>query len=170
MPSPIIIADYEPNWPVQFEEIKAQVAERLGGLAVTVEHIGSTSVPGLAAKPIIDMVVVVRSKDDVSEGIRLLATLGYEHEGDLGVEGREAFSIPSDTPEHHLYLSASDARELKRHVAFRERLRRDSRARQDYEQLKRKLAATPDIDRTNYSLAKTEFVEGILVEELGKDG
>ncbi len=169
MSSKIVIAAYDPAWPAIFEEIRDRVAECLGSLAVTIEHIGSTSVTGLAAKPIIDMCVVVKRVADVPEGIRLLATLGYEHEGDLGIKGREAFSIPPGTPDHHLYLAASDARELKRHLAFRDRLRRDAGALKEYESLKRRLAATPGIDHTNYSLKKTRFVEAILAEELGVD-
>ena len=169
MSNRIVIAEYDPSWPVIFEEIKGRVGERLGSLAVAIEHVGSTSVPGLAAKPIIDICVVVPTQSDVPEGIRLLAALGYEHEGDLGVTGREAFSIPPDMPAHHLYLSAADSRELKRHLAFRDRLRRDREACKEYEALKRRLATTPGIDRTNYSLKKTAFVEGILAEELGAD-
>lgn len=169
MPSPIVIADYDPDWPVQFEKIRSQVAEQLGPVAVTIEHVGSTSVPGLAAKPIIDIDIVVASDDDVPQAIELLRPLGYEHEGDLGVTGREAFAVPPGAYQHHLYVVTVGGRELKRHVAFRDRLRRDSQARREYEALKRRLAAQPGVDRSNYSQLKSDFIEKVLAEELGPE-
>jgi GrpB-like predicted nucleotidyltransferase (UPF0157 family) len=85
MRGPLIIVDYDPQWPDLFAELRATVAEALGDLVVTVEHVGSTAVPGLAAKPIIDMDVVVPSVADIPEAIRRLAILGYVHRGDIGI-------------------------------------------------------------------------------------
>ncbi len=167
MPVQIVISDYDPAWPVQFERIKAHVSSALGQLAVAIEHVGSTSVPELAAKPIIDLDVAVPTFTDIPEGIERLASIRYEHRGDLGIAGREAFDTPTGFHRHHLYLVAADGREFKRHVAFRSRLRRDDNARREYEQLKRRLAVEYAADIANYSIAKTEFVERILAEELG---
>src|ERR1700677_1324327 len=123
---PVLIQDYDPAWPEAFSKLAARVKAALNSLAVTVEHIGSTAVPGLAAKPIIDLDVVLASAADLPEAIRLLATIGYVHEGDLGIPGREAFRSPPGEPRHHLYLLATGAAELRRHLAFRDALRADS--------------------------------------------
>ncbi len=169
MPSPIVIADYDPDWPRQFEILRDRFSAALGELPVAIEHVGSTSVPGLAAKPIIDVAMVVPSAADVPEGIRRLATIGYTHRGDLGVAGREAFDTPPDTYPHHPYLHASDGRELRRQIAFRDRLRRDEKVRNEYEQLKRARAARLVHMVPEYWESKTELVERILAEELGPD-
>ena len=89
---PVSIQDYDPAWPDAFSKLAARVKAALGSLAVAVEHIGSTAVPGLAAKPIIDLDVVLASSTDLPEAIRLLATIGYVNEGDLGIAGREALT------------------------------------------------------------------------------
>ncbi|MNV51043.1 dephospho-CoA kinase/protein folding accessory domain-containing protein [compost metagenome] len=90
---------------------------------MTIEHVGSTSVPGLSAKPIIDMDVVVATRDDVKKAIQRLAILGYVHEGDLGAIGREAFIPPNGVPWHHLYVCTIDNAEYKRHIMFRDYLK-----------------------------------------------
>jgi len=94
MSDPIVIEDYDPHWQEQFEVLRAQIAAVLRPLAAAIEHVGSTAVPGLAAKPIIDIDVLLRSAADLPEAITRLATLGYQHRGDLGVPGREAFDRP----------------------------------------------------------------------------
>jgi GrpB-like predicted nucleotidyltransferase (UPF0157 family) len=76
---PVLICEYDPRWPEQFEAIRVRLAEALGELPVTIEHVGSTAVPGLAAKPIIDIDVVVRSQDDVEAAIDRLEPIGYVH-------------------------------------------------------------------------------------------
>src|SRR6266540_5229473 len=88
---PVVVVEYDPEWPRVFERIRAAVAPALGGVAVAIEHVGSTSVSGLAAKTIIDVDVVVPTVADVAVAIERLATLGYVHRGDLGIPGREAF-------------------------------------------------------------------------------
>jgi GrpB-like predicted nucleotidyltransferase (UPF0157 family) len=96
MPTPLVITEYDPQWPVLFEELRVKFSELLGDMASAIEHVGSTSVPGLAAKPIIDLDVLLASAACLPETIRRLATLGYEHQGDLGIAGREAFQTPPD--------------------------------------------------------------------------
>src|SRR5262245_52733734 len=95
----IIVVDYDPVWKQVFEELRTIILQALTRLTVTVEHVGSTSIPNLAAKPIIDLNVIIPSLDYLSEVIKLLTPLGYEHEGDLGVKGREAFRrLGEDVP------------------------------------------------------------------------
>ena len=100
----IEVIDYDPKWPHIFEQLRARIWPAVSDIATSIEHVGSTSVPGLAAKPIIDMDIVVPSPDDVSLVIERLKPLGYMHRGNLGIHGREAFGQPEDLPTHHLYL------------------------------------------------------------------
>ena len=97
MSEPITIVDYDPQWPILFEQLRIPVANVLGDLASSIEHVGSTSVPGLPAKPIIDMDVVVATAARIPHVIERLATLGYVYEGDKGIRGREAFAISPKT-------------------------------------------------------------------------
>jgi len=99
----VTVVEYDPAWSTQFETLRSIVLSAVGDIAVVVEHVGSTSVPGLAAKPIIDIDVVVASAADVPVAIERLAVIGYEHRGNLGVEGREAFGSPLEPPQRHLY-------------------------------------------------------------------
>src|ERR1700758_3707621 len=100
MPTPLVIKEYDPQWPVLFEELRVKFSDLLGNMVSAIEHVGSTSVPGLAAKPIIDLDVLLASASYLPETIRRLATLGYKHEGDLGIAGREAFSTPPNLFAH----------------------------------------------------------------------
>ncbi len=157
MADPIVIVDYDPGWPLEFERLRDRVAAAVGDLAVAIEHIGSTAVPGLAAKPVIDLVIVVEV-DGVEGAIERLSTIGYVHRGNLGVEGREAFDAPEGRRRHHLYVSPTDSEELRAQLAFRDRLRESRDLSSEYEALKRDLAAKFRDDRMGYTDAKTDFV------------
>jgi GrpB-like predicted nucleotidyltransferase (UPF0157 family) len=157
MPDPIVIVDYSPAWPLEFERLRDRAAAAVGNLAIAIEHVGSTAVPGLAAKPVIDLVIVVEP-DDVHAAIDCLAVIGYVHQGDLGVEGREAFGVPEGERRHHLYVSPSDSEELRAQLAFRNRLRADPALATEYEALKRELAQRFRDERAGYTDAKTAFV------------
>ncbi len=162
MTDPIIIQDYDPNWPDEFERLRCHIAPSLGALAQAIEHVGSTAVRGLAAKPIIDIDVLLHSAADLPLAIFRFAILGYEHQGDLGITGREAFRAPANSVPHHLYLHGPDSQEYVRHILFRDYLRANPEAAHSYETLKRSLANQYRDDREAYSQAKTEFVESIL--------
>jgi GrpB-like predicted nucleotidyltransferase (UPF0157 family) len=162
MSDPIVIADYDPHWPEQFEALRARIAPVLGPLGAAIEHIGSTAVPGLAAKAIIDIDVLLYAAADLPEAVTRLATLGYQHRGDLGVPGREAFRpAPNDLP-HHLYVCVPECLEYARHLTFRNHLRTHPEDAHAYERLKRALAVEFRNDREAYNRAKTEFVEAVL--------
>jgi GrpB-like predicted nucleotidyltransferase (UPF0157 family) len=172
--TPVEIVDYDPAWPRVFEELRWALEAPLGGIALAIEHVGSTSIPGLAAKPIIDLDIVV-APADVARAIEALASLGYVHEGDNGVPGREAFAresgeVPRTSPTrawpvHHLYVCPSDSAELARHIAFREMLRNDVKLAQEYGALKRELAKRFRLDREGYMEGKTGFIEAALREQ-----
>ncbi len=162
MPEPVIIVPYDPAWASNFESIRLRLAETLGDLALDILHVGSTSVVGLAAKPIIDIDMVIDDETALPAVIERLATIGYAFEGDLGVQGRYAFAAPGDLPRHHAYVCAKENLELKRHVAFRDVLRASPQAAAAYESLKYQLATHFGRDRDGYSRAKTDFVERAL--------
>jgi GrpB-like predicted nucleotidyltransferase (UPF0157 family) len=158
---PVKICDYDRAWADRFAALAARAREALGETLVTIEHVGSTAVPGLAAKPIVDLDVVVR-RGRLTEGIARLETIGYTPEGDGGIPGREAFKPPSGEPRHHLYLMEQGAAELERHLAFRDALRADSTLCERYSALKRELASRHGGDRQRYSDGKTAFIAAVL--------
>src|SRR5262245_7899068 len=119
----IVVVEYDPNWPAVFEQLRLGIWPAISDLATSIEHVGSTSVAGLAAKPIIDITVVVPTAADVPLAINRLSALGYVHQGNLGVEGREAFQAPCSMPRHHLYLCPSDSLALRNHLVLRDHLR-----------------------------------------------
>jgi GrpB-like predicted nucleotidyltransferase (UPF0157 family) len=158
----ITVVDYDPTWPTAFEAVRARVWSVVGDVAVRVEHVGSTSVPGLAAKPIIDISVVVPTEAAVAVAIERLSTVGYRHLGNLGIEGREAFASPNLPPRHHLYVCPSDSLALKNHLHLREHLRAHSDAAREYGALKRQLAARFSEDIEGYTEGKSDAILGIL--------
>ena len=162
MPESVIIVDCDPHWPDLFEALRAPVVAAQGDLVIVVEHVGSTAVPALAAKPIIDMDVVVPSVADIPQAIGRLATLGYVHQGDLGIAGREAFISPAGKPGHHLYVCAVDSEELRRHRLFRDDLLTHPDDARAYGALKKAAARRFGEDRVAYTEAKTRFVEAVL--------
>lgn len=162
MAAPVIIEPYDPTWPAQFEGYRATIGAAMGELALDIIHLGSTAVPGLAAKPIIDMIVVIADEADLAETIRRLATVGYRFEGDLGVAGRYAFDYPPGTARHHLYVCALGNPAIERQVAFRDYLRRHPDDAAAYEALKRASAIRFRDDRSAYTHSKREWVEQAL--------
>lgn len=161
--NPVIIEDYNPLWPGRFESIRSEIAAALDGLFAAIEHVGSTAVPGLAAKPVIDVDVLLNEADNLPHVIQKLAPLGYGHQGNLGIAGREAFQTPPDAFPHHLYVCPPDSGEYQRHIAFRDYLRGYPLVAADYAALKRELAAKYGVDREEYARAKSHFVMEVLL-------
>jgi GrpB-like predicted nucleotidyltransferase (UPF0157 family) len=160
----IVVVDYDSAWPAAFESLRSRLWPVLRGVALGIEHVGSTSVPGLAAKPIIDMTIVLPSADEVPGAIARLATLGYVHRGDLGITGREAFRAPAQLPAHHLYACPAGTLGLINPVALRDYLRVHPDAARAYGELKKSLAARFPYDVDSYVDGKTGFIVGILRE------
>ena len=166
----IRIVAYDDSWPAQFEAEAARLAQVLGELALRIEHVGSTSVPGLAAKPVIDIQVSVASLDDQAAFAAPLGRLGYVHVplGDFDAV-YPFFQKPADWPcTHHVHLCVAGSDEERRHLAFRDRLRRDTALAAQYVELKRRLAAVHDGDtlasRERYSLSKSDFIAAAVGE------
>jgi GrpB-like predicted nucleotidyltransferase (UPF0157 family) len=158
---PVVIHEYDITWPERFNALAARARSALEGIVVQIEHVGSTAVPGLAAKPVIDLDVAVR-RGQVPRAIALLETIGYVHDGDHGIEGREAFRWPAGEPRHHLYVMEEGATELRRHIAFRDALRSDPGLRDTYAALKRDLATRYRDHRAAYTTGKGALIAMVL--------
>jgi GrpB-like predicted nucleotidyltransferase (UPF0157 family) len=161
IPEPIEVVDYDPAWPTEYQRLRARVVDALGALLRRVEHVGSTAVPGLAAKPVVDFYAIVESAM-LPEAISRLDAIGYVHEGDLGIPGRAGFAWPSGERRHHLYLCAPDHEGLEEVLRFRDHLRRNPLDADAYGELKKALANDHRNDREAYHRGKSAFIEGIL--------
>jgi GrpB-like predicted nucleotidyltransferase (UPF0157 family) len=160
----ITVVDYDPSWPRTFAAFKARIWPVVRDVALAVEHVGSTAVPGLAAKPVIDIDVVVATLAHVRLAIERLATLGYVHRGDLGVADREAFASPQGSPAHHLYVCLRGSLALENHLATRDFLRQHPEAAATYGRLKKDLAERFPLEMDRYIDGKTAFVLDVLRE------
>ena len=162
----VVVLPYDPRWALDFQIIRDPIREALGPLALGIEHVGSTSVRGLSAKPIIDLDVIIRDNTLLNDVIAALRKIGYEYEGDLGIAGREAFKYTGqgNLPAHHLYVCPKDSAELKRHLAFRNHLRTHPEAVRKYSRIKAEGAALYPYDIEKYIEHKTPFIEAIYRE------
>ena len=133
----VVVVDYDPAWPAVFDRLRDQVWPVVQDVAISIEHIGSTSVPGLASKSIIDLSIVTPSDAEVPLTIERLVTLGYIHRGNLGIEGREAFKQPDGLPRQHLNLCPQSSLGLKNPLALRDYLRTHPDIAQAYGDLKK---------------------------------
>ena len=168
----IAVTSYNEDWPKRFAEIRDCLVNELAGDGVPfdVEHFGSTAVPGLVSRPVLDICVVVPQASDLPSLIVGLERLGYIHETDQGPAGIETFrrkgpDVPflehkRDFAPHHLYASILGEWELRRYLAFRDHLQENADAKGVYSRLKIDLA--PHADSNEYSLAKTEFIQSVL--------
>lgn len=158
------VVPYDPQWKVEFNRIKDQLLSYVGDLIITIEHVGSTSIEGLAAKPIIDLDLVMDSYDVLPQIIERLEQYGYEHQGNLGIEGREAFRRrhPDEFMKYHLYVCPKDGQGYLEHIAFRDYLQSNPAALQEYAEIKQRLAEQYRNDIDAYCEGKTTFVTSIL--------
>lgn len=134
----VIVLPYNENWKADFEKIKAEIENAIGQLIVSVEHVGSTSVIGLSAKPCIDIDVVIKDYSVFDAVVSSLAEIGYIHEGDLGIKDRHAFRYTDKQhlQTHHLYVCPQYSAELHRHITFRNFLRSNPDAVEKYSRVK----------------------------------
>jgi GrpB-like predicted nucleotidyltransferase (UPF0157 family) len=159
---PVKVVPYSPDWPVRFEQVATVLRTALVEVpSAAVEHVGSTSVPGLAAKPIIDIDVVVDA-DDLRAAIAALETLGYVHRGDLGVADREAFSAPDEDPPRHVYVCRRGTLNVRNHLAVRAVLRSRPDLRDEYGAVKTALVSDPEMDIDTYIARKSAVLQKVL--------
>lgn len=158
MPNPVIVVNYDPGWPELFQRLRKRIADALEDMVEVIEHVGSTAVPGLAAKPVVDIDVLLASEMVLPAVIERLASLRYIHQGELGIPGREAFLAPANDPPHHLYVCPPSSVEFRRHTAFRDYLRAHPKDAKMYGDIKIALAERFREDRSAYTAGKSEFV------------
>ncbi len=163
----ITVSPYDASWPMRFEEEAAAVRAALGEVLLTVEHIGSTSVPGLAAKPIIDMMPIVHDVRGVDRRISAMAAAGFVPRGEFGLPGRRYFvKGPAHARLVHCHIYAVDNPEVTRHLAFRDYVRTHPAARQAYADLKRDLAQKYPDDIIAYMDGKDGLIKQLEAEAL----
>lgn len=172
----IQIVDYNPEWKIQFRDLEHVFLDVLQDLIITVEHVGSTSVPGLKAKPILDIDIIIPENLLTWSSVKAhLEQLGYHHVGDYGIAGREVFKsatdqVPKDGskrtwPKHHLYVCPANIYALKNHLTLRNYLRNNPQAVQEYGRIKTRLAKQFPHDIDAYIHGKTDFITRILEKE-----
>ncbi len=157
----VAVVPYDEAWKSAFEEIKNEIEAVIGDMILGIEHIGSTSVQGLSAKPCIDIDVVIKDDSRFGELVRKLETIGYIHEGNLGIKDREAFKY-TEKPHlmmHHLYVCPQYSEELHRHITFRDFLRNNTEAVKKYSLVKEKAAELFPNDIDKYIEYKTPCIE-----------
>lgn len=169
MRAPVVIVDYDPRWPRFFDEEKTNILRVIGPMIVSVEHIGSTAVPGLAAKPIIDIMAGVRHLSDATWCIQPLRTLRYEYvpEYEKLIPDRRYFHKRSmqgmeHGSTHHLHMVEDGSEFWSRQLLFRDYLRDHPEEARRYADLKKTLAARYSSDRERYTSAKTDYIQEIV--------
>ncbi|MGD9890018.1 MAG: GrpB family protein [Dehalococcoidia bacterium] len=157
---PIEVVAYNPDWPRWFDAERDRLLQVLGVVAVRIDHIGSTAVPGLAAKPVIDILAIVEPFPLPPALIAGVESLDYEFKGEYGIVGRQYFRTRPHA--RHLHVFAPGSLEVGRHLLFRDYLRSHPEAAREYGTLKRRLAAEHRRNREAYTDGKAGLVRAIL--------
>ncbi len=162
----VVVVPYNEQWKTDFETIKQHLLTTINDIIISIEHIGSTSIEGLSAKPIIDIDVVIKDYSVFDTVIERLASLGYIHEGNLGIKDREAFDYKgnADLPKHHLYVCPEFSAELHKHITFRDYLRNNPHAVQKYSKVKDEGAKLFPDSIDDYIAYKSPCIEEIYIE------
>ncbi|RYE52639.1 MAG: GrpB family protein [Sphingobacteriales bacterium] len=172
----MLIVKYTPKWVKDFEDIKSEIDRELRGLQFTIEHVGSTAVPNLDSKPIIDIDIIYSKQSDFEQIKWRLLTVGYFHNGDQGIQDREVFKRTGncvngvlDTIKHHLYVCPINSEALHRHILSRNFLRKNDWAKLKYQEMKYALAEQAGQDGKLYAalqeLTVNDFIDSIVKEE-----
>jgi GrpB-like predicted nucleotidyltransferase (UPF0157 family) len=163
---PIRVTPYNPEWKNWFKELRTPISTTVGDLATEVIHVGSTSVEGLCAKPVIDIDIVVEDWDHLKEIVERLKAAGYNHVGDLGIREREAFK-PSQKPvhSHNLYVTRRGSIPYRNHLLLRKHLTENPNDLRRYNDLKIRLSRD-SVDVDGYTRSKTD----LILEFLGREG
>ena len=162
----IEIVPYNPAWPETFEKEAKLLHQTLGGVAKKIHHIGSTAVPGLGAKPIIDILIEVSSLEQLDALNGTMESIGYEPKGELGISRRRYFQKGGLDRTHQIHAFQSGDSHVVRHLAFRDYLRDNPETAREYEQLKTAVAKTCGNDLGRYCDGKDEFVKRLEAKAL----
>lgn len=155
----IIVVPYDDRWPEMFEAESLLIKRLLGGMAKDVHHIGSTSVPGLSAKPVIDMLLEVSDINELDKYHSAMTQAGYVARGENGIAGRRYFIKGGDQRSHQVHAFAVGDMQVLRHLAFRDYLRRNKDIAEEYAEIKHAAALLSRNDPHRYSALKAKFIE-----------
>lgn len=159
------VVPYSALWASLFEDERTRLAAALGTYALDIQHIGSTAVPGLAAKPILDIGIAVAGEAEIAACVPLLEALGYTYRGDRGADEGHFFDLGAETRlTHYLHVLVTSSAGWRNYLRFRDTLIAHPESRDAYMQLKRDLATRYAMDRTAYTAAKAQFIQRILAE------
>ena len=162
------IVNYDPQWPMLYKKEKTLIQKAIGHTIVGIEHIGSTAVPGLGAKPIIDILMAVNHLSDAEQCIEPLQSIGYEYvpEYEASIPERRYFhkGHPPKEQHYHLHMVELTSDFWKKHLLFRDHLRTHPKIAQKYHELKKRLALKYSSDREGYTEAKTSFIKSIVTK------
>jgi len=163
---------YKPQWKVEFEQLCYVFSEVLHDIPVTIEHVGSTAIPGMIAKPILDIDIIPEKAETLTVITKQLKQVGYLFKNEQGVKDRFVFKqtnlfIPATNTNkkwmtHHLYVCLSNSLALKNHLLFRDALLKDEELAHKYYQLKTELLAEKGMTRETYNKRKTDFILSVL--------
>lgn len=165
----MLIHPYSSDWISHFNDLKSVLDEALLGLDYSVQHVGSTAVPGLAAKPIIDIDIIYKESKTFQQIKQALESMGYKYVGNQGIEDREVFKREGtskheilDSIRHHLYVCSDESPAFKRHLITRDYLRNNEWAKAEYQQMKYDLAEKAGQDQKVYAALKEETVNAFI--------
>lgn len=162
----IEVVSYNPTWPKMFEVESDLLCRTQGSVAVRIHHIGSTSVPGLAAKPIIDILLEVTSLEELDVKNPEMVYIGYEPKGEFGISGRRFFRKGGNSRTHHVHAFVGSDFNVTRHLAFRDYLRTHPDTAKEYGELKAAVAKACDNDIERYCAGKDEYVKKVEAQAL----
>lgn len=162
----VIVVPYDEAWKTAYENIKKEIETATGDLIIGIEHVGSTSVKGMSAKPCIDIDVIIKDYTVFDDVVRRLESIGYIHEGNLGINDREAFRYENKPhlQTHHLYVCPQQSEELRRHIMFRDFLRSNPEAVRKYSEVKETAAQLYPDNIDQYIEYKSPCIEALYVE------
>jgi GrpB-like predicted nucleotidyltransferase (UPF0157 family) len=152
---------YSPEWAKLFDEEKRLLMALIGDYVLDIQHIGSTSVPGLIAKPILDIGIAIEDFEEGKRCIQPIESLGYEYKGENGIPGRHYF-VKGNPTTHHLHIVEINSEEWKKNITFRDSLRKNEMLAEEYAKLKLELAEKFKYNRVAYTDGKTDFINYVL--------
>ena len=167
-PGLVKLASYTPEWESIYQGEEIMLRTALGNRALDIQHIGSTSVPEISAKPIIDIAIAVASDEDIDGCIAPLASVGYEYLGEFGLPGRHFF-VKGNPRTHHIHVVRTDSHHWRQWIYFRNYLRRYPDVAREYDNLKRSLAQQYAENREAYLAGKAPFITRVLELALQDD-
>jgi GrpB-like predicted nucleotidyltransferase (UPF0157 family) len=160
---PIEVVEYDASWPARYEAMRARLAASLGPVALRIDHVGSTAVPGLPAKPVIDLMVGVEDIERAGPAVAGLINLGYEYVPEFESQLPDRRYFRRGTPEtHHVHMVPVSSDYWEEHLLFRDWLRGHPQAAEEYGKLKRGLASRFRFDRDAYRAGKVPFIDTVV--------